>query len=161
MKIQLLSPGGGQKRPPSKTDKNGSFEAKIHLPSIDIYVRGYHEKKSGKKSQKLPSYVNLKNHRFLAKFSSGDSSVESFFCTKSSIKWANLGQLTPKMALMKDYTSVLNIMKPKLGQRAKKISKKGPKEKKSPQNFSKFGLSANFETLFRGLIPVHLMQNGS
>ena len=33
------------------------------------------------------------------------------------------------MALMKDYTSVLNIMKSKLGQSAKKISKKGQKEK--------------------------------
>ena len=118
MKIQLLSPGGGGKNPPSKTDKNGSFEAKIHLPSIDIYVRRYHERKIGGKSQKLLSYVNLKNHGFLAKFSSGDSSLRAFFCTKSSIKRANLGQLTPKMALMKDYTSVLNIMKLKLGQSA-------------------------------------------
>ena len=83
-------------------NKNGSFEAKIHLPSIDVYVRRYHEEKSGKNSQKLPSYVNLKNHGFLAKFSSGDSSFKTFFHTKSSIKWANLGQLTPKMALMKD-----------------------------------------------------------
>ena len=56
--------------------------------------------------------------------------------TKSSIKWANLGQLTPKKALRKDYTSDLNIMQPKLGQSAKKISKKSPIEKKNPLKIS-------------------------
>ena len=56
--------------------------------------------------------------------------VESFICTKISKKWAKPGTLTPKMALLKDYTSVLNIMKLKLGKSAKKPSKKGSKGKK-------------------------------
>ena len=77
------------------------------------------------------SYVNLKNHGFLAKKKSGVFSVESFICTKSSKKWAKPGPLTPKMALMKDYTSVLNIMKLKLGKSARKTSKKGLKRKKN------------------------------
>ena len=47
------------------------------------------------------------------------------FCTKNSIKWAKLDQFTTKMAQMKAYTSVLNIIKLKLGQSAKKHIKKG------------------------------------
>ena len=50
------------------------------------------------------------------------------------------------MALMKDYTSVFNIMRLKLGKSAKKSS----------PNLSKFKSVANFESLLRGLIPVSL-----
>ena len=44
---------------------------------------------------------------------------KSFFLTKSSIKWVKIGQLTLKMALLKNYTSVLNIMNLKLVESAR------------------------------------------
>ena len=59
---------------------------------------------------------------------------------------------------MKDYTSVLNIMKPKLGQSAKKPLKRAQKEKKSLKISKKIRSLANFKTLFRGLIPFNLTQ---
>ena len=63
--------------------------------------------------------------------------VESFICTKSSKKWAKPGPFTPKMALIKDYTSVLNIMKLKLVKSANKTQKKSSKGKKILSKFIK------------------------
>ena len=126
-----------------------------------IYVLGASEKKSWKNFQKWASYVNFKYHEFLAEFSFGDFWVESFFCTKSSIKWAKLDQFTIKMAQMKAYTSVLNVKKLKLCQTAIKHFKKGSYCKKISQKLSEFLSLDDLKGLFRGLIPVHLTQKWS
>ena len=52
---------------------------------------------------------------------------------------------------MKDYTSVLNIMKQKLDNSAKKTYEKDTKLNNYLNNFSKYRSLSDFETLFRGL----------
>ena len=100
-----------------------------------------------KNSQKMSELCQFKKSQIFCKKNSGVFLVESFICTKSSKKWAKPSPLTLQMVLMKDYTSVLNIMKLKFGKSAKKPSKEAQKEKKSSKIFSKFRSLANFESL--------------
>ena len=66
-------------------------------------------------------------------------------CTISSIKWAKLVQFTTKMAQMKAYTSVLYIIKLKLGQSAKNTLKRAHIVKKITQKIVKFYITGRLE----------------
>ena len=115
---------------------------------------GCSTKKYIRNSEKYASYVNFIN---LAKLFSAIS-LKKAFLAKNSVKWAKNGQLTLEIALMKDDTCVLSIMRQKLDEKAKKPSKNGSKGKKIPQNWPKFRPLVNFRSQFRGLVLVRLTQ---
>jgi len=93
------------------------------------------QKNHEKNPENFTSYATFKNYRFFTKISSGYFWEENNFLTKSSLKWVKFDQWTSKMALMRDYSIVLEKMKLKLGKNAKYTPKKCPKLTKITPKF--------------------------